>query len=106
MTAAMTEMTTILSGVLLDDQIVFNLRETCQICGTPAEAVIEMVDEGIVLPCGATPRDWRFSGTMIKRLQTALRLEHDLGVNLAGAALVLELLEELDELRCLRRRLR
>lgn len=101
----MTEITTILSGVLLDDETYFNLRETCQICGTPAEVIIEMVDEGIVLPHGTDPREWRFSGTMIKRLQTTLRLQQDLGVNLPGAALVLELLEELEELRRLRRRI-
>jgi chaperone modulatory protein CbpM len=37
---------------------------------------------------------------MVQRVQTAIRLQQDLGVNLAGAALALDLLEELQELRC------
>jgi hypothetical protein len=32
-------------------------------------------------------------------MQVVIRLEHDLGVNLPGAAMILELLEELQELR-------
>jgi chaperone modulatory protein CbpM len=35
----------------------------------------------------------------LQRARVALRLQNDLDVNLAGAALALELLDELDELR-------
>ncbi|MBT9477058.1 MAG: MerR family transcriptional regulator, partial [Polaromonas sp.] len=35
----------------------------------------------------------------LQRARVALRLQTDLDVNLAGAALALELLDELDELR-------
>jgi len=35
----------------------------------------------------------------LKRLQIAIRLQQDLGVNLAGSALVLDLLEEMQALR-------
>jgi chaperone modulatory protein CbpM len=45
------------------------------------------------------PHRWRFSGTHLRRATVALRLQRDLGVNLAGAALALELLDELDTLR-------
>lgn len=33
------------------------------------------------------------------RVRSALRLQHDLGVNLAGIALALNLMEELEDLR-------
>jgi len=33
------------------------------------------------------------------RVRSALRLQHDLGVNLAGIALALDLMEELENLR-------
>ncbi len=42
---------------------------------------------------------WRFSGFALMRVQRVLRLQHDFGVNLPGAALALDLLEELDRLR-------
>jgi chaperone modulatory protein CbpM len=38
-------------------------------------------------------------------VRCALRLERDLGVNLAGAALALDLLDELNRLRARQRRL-
>ena len=42
---------------------------------------------------------WRFSGVALTRVQRVIRLQHDFGVNLPGAALALELLEELERLR-------
>ena len=47
--------------------------------------------------------EWRFHGTEVRRARIALRLERDLGINVAGVALVLELLEELEQLRRERR---
>lgn len=46
----------------------------------------------------STP-DWRFDSRALKRLQKTIHLQRDLRVNLAGAALVLDLLEEVEELR-------
>ncbi len=89
----------ILSGILLDEQARLNLRELCGICGIHAELVIEMVSEGIAEPIGSSPVHWQFNGPAVKRIQRALRLQKDLGVNLPGAALALDLLEELEELR-------
>jgi len=47
---------------------------------------------------------WRFTYTEIRRVQTAVRLQRDLRINLPGCALALDLLDELEELRQLRRR--
>ncbi|MBP1152859.1 hypothetical protein JOD69_004728 [Methylocaldum sp. RMAD-M] len=43
--------------------------------------------------------NWQFNTAALRRLQTALHLQRDLGVNLPGAALALDLLEELEALR-------
>jgi chaperone modulatory protein CbpM len=88
-----------LTGVLLDDSLDFSLGDLCRVCGLTAEHLLSMVEEGIVEPRGASPGNWRFSGTAVKRVQIAIRLQRDLRVNLAGAALILDLLEELEELR-------
>jgi len=95
--------TTIVTGVVLDDRVSFSLGELCRQCGISAETIIEMVDEGVLEPLDGEPGSWRFAGTALRRAQTALRLREDLRVNLAGAALALELM---DELEILRRRLR
>jgi chaperone modulatory protein CbpM len=55
----------------------------------------EMIDEGIITPAGDNPQNWCFGALEIKRIQITLRLQQDLRVNLPGAALALDLLEEL-----------
>ncbi len=94
-----------LEGVLLDDNIRVSLRELCDMCDVNAELIVEMVSEGIAAPEGSEPHRWRFTGASIQRIQIAIRLQRDLKVNLAGAALALDLLEELAELRRMRGRL-
>ena len=42
---------------------------------------------------------WRFSGSALRRAATAQRLTRDLGLNAAGVALALDLLEEIETLR-------
>ncbi|MBT8135368.1 MAG: chaperone modulator CbpM, partial [Gammaproteobacteria bacterium] len=51
-------------------------------------------------PIGAEQSRWCFSGVSIRRVQKAKRLQRDLGVNPAGAALVIELIDEIERLRC------
>ena len=98
-------MTSSLNGVLLAEDVEFSLRDMCEVCGVHAEVIIEMVEEGLAEPRGAAPREWRFTGVAVYRVQRALRLQRDLDVNLAGAALALDLLDELERMRRLCRRL-
>lgn len=95
-----------LSGTVLDERTVFTLHELCRACGVHAELVIEMVEEGVLEPRGAAPAEWRFTGSAVTRAQKALKLSRDLRVNWRGAALALDLLEEIEQLRLERRRSR
>jgi chaperone modulatory protein CbpM len=88
-----------LTGVILDDQIQLTLAEISRGCAVHAEFIIELVDEGVLAPVGPDPRHWRFAGSELRRASVAVRLQRDLGVNLAGVALALELLDELEALR-------
>ncbi len=95
-----------LTGTLLDERTVFTLHELCRVCGVHAELVIEMVEEGVLEPRGGAPVEWRFSGSAVTRAQKALTLSRDLRVNWPGAALALDLLEEIERLRRERRAVR
>lgn len=88
-----------ITGFILEEQSGLSLDDLCLACAAQAERIIELVNEGVLAPVGAAPDDWRFTGIHLHRARVALRLETDLGVNLAGAALALELLDELDALR-------
>lgn len=85
-------------GEPLDETKRFTLHQICHICGTGKELIIEMVREGIIEPEDRTQDKWEFSGVAVTRIQTALRLQRDLDVNLPGVALALELLEEIERL--------
>lgn len=84
---------------LLDEQMELSLAELCRACSVHAETVLAMVEEGLLEPRGTAPAEWRFPGPAVRRVQVALRLQRDLGLNLPGAALALDLLEELEILR-------
>jgi chaperone modulatory protein CbpM len=78
------------------------IEQLCQASGAHAEWIISLVEESIIEPSPYQRNEitaWRFSGASLRRVRMALRLERDLGVNIAGIALALDLMEELDNLR-------
>lgn len=86
-------------GIILEEQTELTLADVCRACAVQAEFIIELVEEGVLIPVGHEPDGWRFSGIHMQRATVALRLQRDLGVNFAGVALALQLLDEVDELR-------
>ena len=99
----MTEKT--LSGILLDDETELSLNDLCRACSSSAEWVIALVEEGALEPVGYEQTRWRFTGTSLQKAHTAMRLQRDLGINLAGIALALDLLDEMETMRARLRRL-
>lgn len=90
----------ILQGVLLDDEYSLSLDELCRVTAVQTDWLIMLVDEGIIEPAtGDEASTWCFNVSSLRRVRTVLHLQQDLGVNIAGAALTLELLEEIDRLR-------
>ena len=94
----------IITGIVLDEHTELSLNELCRACSSSADWIIELVEEGILEPVGYQQiqwqqTQWRFSAESLERARTAMRLQHDLGINLAGIAVVLDLLEEIDSLQ-------
>lgn len=96
---------TLLSGFILEEQTELTLDEICRACAVHDDMIMALVNEGVLIPEGGTPDHWRFTGVQLNRARVALRLQNDLDVNLAGAALALELLDEIDTLRSTLQRL-
>ena len=98
-------MTKVMTGLVLDEEHPLTLAELSRACSMHAEWVLELVDEGILEPIPPTAptvaetRHWCFSGHNLHRALVVRRLQRDLGVNLAGAALALELMDEMETLR-------
>jgi chaperone modulatory protein CbpM len=74
-------------------------HELCETCNISADYINDLIEYEIIYPKDDPQEQWMFGLNELKRIQTTLRLQRDLEVNLAGAAVVLELLEELEELR-------
>jgi len=89
----------ILTGLLLNEESTLTLSELSRACTTHAEWIVALVDEGILEPFGNDAANWRFSGPSLHRARTVRRLQRDLGINMAGAALVLDLMDEIEDMR-------
>lgn len=75
-----------------------SLEEVTDSFGVTREVIYSIIDEGIVVVRGEE-QEWQFDSEAIRQIRTVLQLERDLGVNLPGAALALQLLREIDELK-------
>lgn len=86
----------ILNGTIIDEQTEFSFNELCTACSSSAEWIIELVEEGVLDPMGVQQNKWRFTGKCLIKAKTAVRLQRDLGLNLAGIALALDLLDKIE----------
>lgn len=89
----------VVNGYIIEEEVELSLVELSQACCVNAEWLMALVDEGIIEPLADEKGHWHFSGISIYRARTVQRLQRDLGVNMAGAALALELLDQVDALR-------
>ncbi len=84
----------VLGGQLLHEQVRWGLREFAVYCRIEHGELVEMIEMGVLEPLGAEPEQWSFAARDLQRVRTARRLARDLGINLAGIAVILDLLEE------------
>ncbi|MGQ0622690.1 MAG: chaperone modulator CbpM [Panacagrimonas sp.] len=95
----------VINGVLLEEEVQFTLVELSRACRAEVEQLVLLVDEGVLTPSGDDPQRWRFEGATLQRARTVLRLTRELELSISGAALVLDLLEEIRTLKARLRRL-
>jgi chaperone modulatory protein CbpM len=89
----------ILVGQVLEDSYIVSIDDLCRSCTVKTETITLLVNEGILDPLGESIEQWQFSIGSLRRVKTVIHLQRDLGVNLAGAALALELMDQIAELR-------
>jgi chaperone modulatory protein CbpM len=87
-----------LTGTIFDRSAILSIRDLSRMCNVEERHIVEFVEEG-VLNVVEVSSEWHFTGDALRRARLAVRLERDLELNLAGVALALDLLEELQELR-------
>jgi chaperone modulatory protein CbpM len=65
------------------------------VAGLHPEIVERFVEFGLLNPAGWVGEDLLFDATAVPRLQTIKRLRSEIGINLAGIAVILDLLDRL-----------
>lgn len=96
----------------MTDKAVYELTEVLQTCSfdemcerylLDADFIVRCVESGIteveVTQLQVPQPQWRFSIAAVQRIEKARRLQRDLDINLNDLALVLDLLEEVEDLR-------
>lgn len=87
------------SSEIIETGTICSLEELCLACNVDAKWIAELVEHGVIEPIGSTGSDWQFASVSIVRVAKAKRLERDLSLNPPGVALVLDLLQEIEDLR-------
>ena len=88
-----------LSGAIFEESTLLTVRDLSRMCAVDERHIVEFVEEGVLTVVEIGTTEWHFTGAALRRARLALRLERDLELNLAGVALAIELMEELEQLR-------
>jgi chaperone modulatory protein CbpM len=88
-----------LPGAIFEESAVLTVKDLSRMCAVDERHIVEYVEEGVLSVVEWKTTEWRFTGAALRRARLALRLERDLELNLAGVALALELMEEVERLR-------
>ena len=87
-----------MTGIIFDQSTILSIKDLSRMCQVDERHIVEFVEEG-VLNVIEVSSEWHFTGDALRRARLAVRLERDLELNLAGVALALDLIEELQRLR-------
>jgi chaperone modulatory protein CbpM len=84
---------------IFEEYAILSIQDLSRMCAVDERHIVQLVEEGVLSVVDADKAEWHFTGTALRRARLALRLEQDLEINLAGVALALELMEEIEQLR-------
>jgi chaperone modulatory protein CbpM len=82
-------------SLVVEEYVVFTFTDLCRASGAHDTQVLALVEEGLLEPTGSSPQDWQFSGPSLQRARSALRLARELELSLHGAAIVMDLLDQI-----------
>ena len=96
---------TIYSAVMVDDNAQLSLHEMACLCEQQIDWVVTLVREGLVgverdvVVTETSPEEWLFASAAAARARQIARAQRDFDVNLDAAALMVDLMEEVRQLR-------
>lgn len=89
---------TMIMGMLVDDHSSVSFVDVCEKQGISEDVLLDMLEHGLLPEVISPDRQVEFDLNMLNRIQSACRLQVDLGLNVPGVVLALELMDELEQL--------
>jgi chaperone modulatory protein CbpM len=83
---------------ICESDFTLSLSELCLRCQVPAEFIVELIEYGI-LDDQVTGQQNEFDALALDRVRRVMRLQRELDVNLPGAAVALDLLDQVNQLQ-------
>ena len=90
----------------MTDQPVYTIRIAAQLVGVHQQTLRTYEREGLLIPARTAGRQRLYSQNDIERLLLIRRLIDELGVNLAGADIIVRMRQQIDELKLENRQLK
>ncbi len=88
----------VIVGVLIEESETMSYSEVCHKYHIPKELLIEMMEHGLFSNHSTQIENLALNAKELHRIESAFRLHQDLGINLEGVVLAIELLEKIDQL--------
>lgn len=89
----------LLDCTVVDSHAFLTLEDFATACGQPNDWVVALVEHSILPKAQNQPEHWQFVGEELARARRAWRLQRDFDASLSAVALMLELLDEVKQLR-------
>lgn len=89
----------LLDCTVVDNHACLSLEDFAIACGQPSDWVVALVEHSILPKAQHQPEHWQFVGEELARARRAWRLQRDFDASLSAVALMLELLDEVKQLR-------
>lgn len=93
-----------LTGIVIGEEGALTIEELARACRAEAQWVSELVAGGVLAPHGHEAPAWRFRAADLRCALRIARLQRDFGASLEAAAVMLDLLDEIERLRTRLRR--
>ncbi|EHL32653.1 chaperone modulator CbpM [Legionella drancourtii] len=88
----------ILIGMLIEESETITYTEVCHKYNIPEKLLVEMMEHGLFSNKSTQIEQLKLNQKELRRIESAFRLHRDLGINLPGVVLAIELLEKIEKL--------
>lgn len=95
-----------ISITIINNENLLSFEEICRAIHAEDDLIIQLIEYHVIQPKGSSKKNWKFDDIALKRARLARNFYYDLEVNLAGVALLIDMLEKIETLEANINRLR